>query len=303
MIIRYLDPKNDIAFKRIFGQEKNKEILLVLLNEVLKDQIKNPIKDVHFLSPFQEPEALAQKQSIVDVLCRDEEGTQYIIEMQVARQKGFRKRAEFYASRAFWSQMGEGEEYEHLKAVIFLAFCNFSLFPKKEHYKSDHKSKDTRTGEHDMNSVNFTFVELPKFEKQRHKEISELSQEEKFYYFLLHAPHTSPEDLAVLTKHDKVMEKAYQELNKVYWTKEEIDRYEDQKKRIRDNKAIIDCAREESKEEGIKLGEERAKQEMAKQMLVEKEPLEKIKKYTGLTSQSIEHLKKEMEDTAHRRNL
>ena len=88
---KYLNPQNDVAFKRIFGSEKNKDILISLLNEVLKNQLKDPIKEVKFLSPIQDPEVSASKQSIVDVLCRDKKGTQYIIEMQVAKTKGLKQ--------------------------------------------------------------------------------------------------------------------------------------------------------------------------------------------------------------------
>ncbi len=209
MLQRYLNPQNDIAFKRLFGQEKNKELLLALLSEVLEGQIKDPLKEVHFLPPFQEPEVVEYKQSIVDVLCRDEKGTQYIIGMQVAHQKVFCERAQYYIARAFSSQMKKGGKYEHVKGVIFLAFCNFVLFPSKQHYKSEIGSWDNETRSHQLDKLDFTFVELPKFQKQYHKEISELTQEEKFYYFLVHAPETKPEQLAVLTKQDKVMKKAY----------------------------------------------------------------------------------------------
>jgi len=109
---KFLNPKNDVAFKRLFGTDKNKDILITLLNVVLKSQLHRKIVEVIFLSPIQEPKALAKKQSIVDVLCKDEDGCQYIIEMQVADTEGFVERAQYYASKAFISQMNKGEQYE-----------------------------------------------------------------------------------------------------------------------------------------------------------------------------------------------
>ena len=108
MLSRFLDPKNDLAFKRIFGTDKHKDILIHFLNDVLgqKDGIK--ITDVKFLSPIQDPDVIAKKQSIVDVLCTDINGRKYIIEMQVARTSGFESRAQYYAAKAYTSQMGEG---------------------------------------------------------------------------------------------------------------------------------------------------------------------------------------------------
>ncbi len=78
---KFLDPKNDFAFRRIFGTEKNKDILVHFLNDILGLTGEAEIKDVKFLSPIQNPEIAAKKESIVDVLCRDSTGVQFICEM------------------------------------------------------------------------------------------------------------------------------------------------------------------------------------------------------------------------------
>ncbi len=78
---KFLDPKNDISFKRIFGTEKNKDILIHFLNDILGFTGKSTIKDIEFLSTIQDPDIASKKQSIVDVLCRDENGLQVIVEM------------------------------------------------------------------------------------------------------------------------------------------------------------------------------------------------------------------------------
>src|SRR5262245_672316 len=135
---KFLDPKNDYAFKTIFGTEKNKDILIHFLNDILAFPEGKKIKNVTFLKPIQDPEAVAKKKSIVDVLCSDEKGIQYIVEMQVARTVGFAKRAQYYAARAYSNQMNNGDSYHHLKEVIFLAITDFVMFPDKEPYKSDH---------------------------------------------------------------------------------------------------------------------------------------------------------------------
>jgi predicted transposase/invertase (TIGR01784 family) len=98
---KYLDPKNDYAFKRIFGTEKNQDILVHFLNDMLSFSGKNQIQSVSFLKTAQDPEIAAKKQSLVDVLCKDETGRQYIVEMQVARTPGFEKRAQYYAAKAY----------------------------------------------------------------------------------------------------------------------------------------------------------------------------------------------------------
>lgn len=102
---KFLDPKNNYAFRRIFGTEKNKDILIHFLNDILGRTGEAKIEDVAFLSPIQDPEIAAKKESIVDVLCRDSTGVRFICEMQVARTNGFEKRAQFYASKAMLSKL------------------------------------------------------------------------------------------------------------------------------------------------------------------------------------------------------
>src|SRR5580658_575745 len=101
---KFLSPKNDVAFKKIFGTEKNKDILIHFLNDMIRFNGKAHIKDVTILKTVQDPEIKAQKTSIVDILCKDENDEQYIVEMQVAKEKGFTKRAQLYAAKAYASQ-------------------------------------------------------------------------------------------------------------------------------------------------------------------------------------------------------
>ena len=295
MLGKYLDPKNDVAFKKIFGQEKNKDILIELLNSVLSKQIHTKVMDVTFLPPIQEPEIAAKKQSIVDILSKDQDGCQYIIEMQVFSQTGFEERAQYYASKAFIAQMGVGQAYETLKEVIFLAFTNFNIFPKKKHYKSEHITLDKKTKEHDLDKISFTFVNLPKFDAQRPRDLSKLSLEEKFYYFLYHAPEVKPEELKMLIGRDKVIKKAFKELDRFYWTTEEMIHYEQEEKRERDSRAILDYAEKKGEKKGEKRGIEKRNMEIAKKMLEEGIGMSLIEKLTGMATQRLSRLQREME--------
>ena len=128
MLSKFLDPKNDIAFRKVFGTEKNKDILIHFLNDMLVFKEKEPIVDVTFLKTVQDPDIAAQKTSIVDILAKDESGNQYIIEMQVAKEKGFVQRAQYYAAKAYISQANIGGKYHDLKEVIFIAIADFVMF-------------------------------------------------------------------------------------------------------------------------------------------------------------------------------
>ena len=169
LLSKFLDPKNDFAFKRIFGSEENKDILIHFLNDMITFKNNAVIRDVTFLKTVQDPDIAAKKTSIVDILCRDEKNNTYIVEMQVAKEKGFEKRAQYYAAKAYISQMNAGGQYHDLKEVIFLALSKFIIFPDKTEYKSDHVILDKKTYDRNLKDLSFTFVELPKFTKDIHE--------------------------------------------------------------------------------------------------------------------------------------
>ena len=237
---KFLDPKNDIAFKRVFGSENHKDILIHFINDILELKDSEQIESVEFLSPIQDPEIAYKKQSIIDVLCRDKNGVQIIVEMQVAPTKGFEKRAQYYAAKAYSRQLnsGSGEDgrYEHLKEVIFIAIANCTIFKDKAEYKSDHVILDKNSYEHDLQDFSFTFIELPKFKKDKISELETII--EKWCYFFKYAANTSEEDLKKLIGSDLVINQAYEALNQFNWTEQELIAYEQELKRIRTSGGI-----------------------------------------------------------------
>lgn len=290
---KYLDPKNDIAFKKVFGSEKNKDILIHFLNDILGSFKKNHIVDVEFLPTILHPETAIQKQSIVDVLCKDKKGAKYIIKMQVSAAKGFEKRAQYYAAKVYGDQARVGEEYHDLKEIIFLAIADYVIFPNKPHYKSDHIVLDKITYEHDLKDFFFTFIELPKF----HKNYEELfSTEEKWCYFFKHAHQITEEDVKKIIGDDNIIHKAYTALNQYYWTDEELRAYEAMKRERMDQKAILEYKIDEGKAlgriEGEAIGIEKEKMQTAKRLLQDGLAIDLVSRYTGLSKEQIEGLKK-----------
>ena len=227
MLSKFLDPKNDVAFRKIFGSEKNKDILIHFLNDMITFKEHGRIQEVTFLKTTQDPEIAAQKTSIVDILCKDEKGNTYIVEMQVAKEKGFVKRAQFYASKAYISQTHSGGSYHDLKEVIFLAIADFVMFPNNPDYKSDHVTLERKNHTNDLKDFSYTFIELPKFKLG----INDLkSILEKWCYFFKHAEETSESDLKRLIGHDQIIERAYQELNRFSWNEQELLTYDQAEK-------------------------------------------------------------------------
>lgn len=284
LISKFLDPKNDFAFKRIFGAERNKDILIHFINDMLDFRGDKAIQTVSFLKPSQDPEIAYKKQSILDVLCTDPLGRQYIIEMQVAKTPGFEKRAQYYAAKAYGSQLNEGEDYHNLKEIIFIAITNFIMFPDKPDYKSDHVILDKKHLTHDLKDFSFTFLELPKFNKT----IDELSTiVEKWAYFFKHAEETHEKELARIAGSDEVIERAYEELNRFSWSRQELFTYEQETKHELDNRVIREAQLAEARKTGLTEGraEGRAEGEHKKSIDVAKKLLSK-----GFSAEDVSEL-------------
>ncbi len=293
-ISKFLDPKNDVAFRRIFGSEKNKDILIHFINDVLELKNGDKIKEVTFLPTIQEPEIASKKQSIVDVLCKDENGVQIIIEMQVSPQEGFEKRAQYYAAKAYSRQLNkgknEGARYIDLKSVIFIAISDNIIFKDKVFYKSDHIILDKESYTHDLQDFSFTFIELPKFKITDINLLTNIV--EKWCYFFKHADETSEADLLRIIGSDQVIERAYEELNQFNWTEEELLTYEQETKRTMDNKAAEDYLIKTAKAEGKAEGEAKGKADMIKMMIKNGHSVEEIAKMTRLSVTKINELLK-----------
>jgi len=294
---KFLDPKNDVAFKKVFGSEKHKDILIHFINDILELKGSNQIEEVEFLSPIQNAEIASKKQSIVDVLCKDKNGVQIIVEMQVAPTKGFEKRAQYYAAKAYSRQLNSGKEvdgkYQNLKEVIFIAIADCIIFPNKIAYKSDHIILDKKSHEHDLQDFSFTFVELPKFTKTNISELNTIL--EKWCFFFKNASKTSEEDLKKLIGSDLVIEQAYDALSQFNWSEPELIAYDQEIKRIRDNVAALDYQLDKAKAEGMEKGKAEGKAErdikIAKNLLLLNIPLDTISSATGLSLSKLQKLK------------
>lgn len=293
MLNKFLDPKNDVAFRKIFGNEKNRDILIHFLNDMLIFKEKKPITEVQFLKTIQDPEIAAKKTSIVDLMCTDQDGNRYIVEMQVAKEKGFTKRAQYYAAKAYGSQLKIGEKYQNLKEVIFLAIADFIMFPNKVAYKSDHVILDKDSLEHDLRDFSFTFLELGKFNKT----IDELSSIiERWAYFFKYADETSKEDLAKIIGDEVIIQRAYEELDRFNWNEEELTAYEAAIKKQMDYEAAMEQKYDEGKIEGeakgLAAGEMKAKIDVAKKMLQAGLDVNIIRQITNLSVTEINNLLK-----------
>ena len=299
-ITRYLDPKNDVAFLRIFGQDKNSDILIHFINDVLR--LDNPIEDIEILHSTQNHDIAYKKQSIVDVLCKDSVGDQYIVELQVYPYPGFEKKAIFYASRTYCCQKEKGpnnmRDYANLKDVYFIAITNDP--EDKQAYLSNQRILDEESGTHDLKGLNFVFIELSKFSKTNIDELDKDNMIEQWCYFFRYAPESRAEDIQkIIDSNDGIISKAYGELDRHYWTEDELMQYEQSAKYQADNRSVVLAAEAKGEargkakglEEGKAKGLEEGKAEIARNMLSNGLDIDTIAKCTGLPKSEIEKIK------------
>src|SRR5581483_9967553 len=126
-MLEFLNPINDLAFKKIFGNENKKYILISFLNSILRLTGQEQITEVTLLNPNQAPQLLGAKETILDVRCQDQTGAGYIVEMQVLPQEFFDKRVLYYAAKAYSQQLTLGQTYRQLKPVVFLGILDFKF--------------------------------------------------------------------------------------------------------------------------------------------------------------------------------
>jgi len=170
MLPVFADPKTDVVFKRIFGAEAHKPLLMALLNDLLELSGTHRIRSLEHFSLEQRVTAPKSKLSIVDVKCTTRSGRRFVVEMQVLPVEGFEKRVVYNASKAYVIQAGEGDQYHKLCDVVGVTICNFKLWPRKikdRGYKipmlSRWRMQEQRSGHKGLRQIQYAFLELPKY--------------------------------------------------------------------------------------------------------------------------------------------
>jgi predicted transposase/invertase (TIGR01784 family) len=166
----FADPKTDFVFKRIFGAEARKPLLIALLNHLLELAGDRRILDLEHLSLEQHVAVPELKLSIVDVKCTDATGRRFVVEMQILKVEGFEKRVVYNASKAYVMQLRGADEYPALCDVMGVTICDFLLWPEQDEggrFKvpmlSRWRMQEQHSGEVGLPQVQYAFLELPKY--------------------------------------------------------------------------------------------------------------------------------------------
>ena len=288
-MVNFADPKNDLAFKKIFGNEQYPEVLISFLNAVLDFQGEREISEVSLTNPYQIPEIRELKQTVLDVRAKTVTGEQFIVEMQNESESHFDKRSLYYSAKAYSSQLKKGELYPKLKPVYFVGILNFRLFEGNPHYLSRHLILDKETHAHYLKDFEFAFIEVKKFRKQEEELVGIIDQ---WIYFLKEAPQLDevPASLAAVP----AIQQAFELANQYTWELAEAETYEYlQLKQLSHQYTLAEKAEKsfnKGREEGREEGERKRALEIAKKLLSQGMNRETVSQITGLAKDELSTL-------------
>jgi predicted transposase/invertase (TIGR01784 family) len=222
--MRYINPKTDLGFKKIFGSAGSEGILRSFLNGVLYEGLPR-IASLEIVDPYSIPRLEGMKDTYLDVRALLDDGQRVIIEMQVLNVPGMEKRVLYNAAKEYSNQLVKGDAYELLNPVIALTITDFIMFPELPGQVISRFAlkEKTKLVDYPQGDVELVFVELPKFDK----ELSELrTLTDDWVFFVRHAEDLS----AVPSAFDDVpeIEAAFQIAEAARMTREE-DRAMDRK--------------------------------------------------------------------------
>jgi predicted transposase/invertase (TIGR01784 family) len=293
----YLDPKNDITFRKVFGQHP--AVLISFLNALLPLPADGEVTDIEYLNPELLPEITALKNTIVDIRCRDAAGRQFLVEMQMLWTDHFESRILFNACKAFSHQISKGAPYNLLAPVYSLNIINQPFTGQKtvwyHHYKLSHQSLPGIF----ISGIEFVSVELPNFKPASYTGLRVTALWLRFLKEIKNRSTMIPQELMEVPE----IAEAVEALKETSYSEEELQQYERYWDVLRTQQTFINDAlrrgktegktegKIEGKIEGKTEGKMEEKQEIALKLIQRGFSNADIRDLTGLECDAIEALR------------
>ncbi|MEL6863865.1 MAG: Rpn family recombination-promoting nuclease/putative transposase [Bacteroidota bacterium] len=244
---KYINPLTDFGFKKLFGTEVNKILLIDFLNQVLPE--KHQIQDLSYANNEQLGVAEVDRKAIFDLFCTGNNGEKFIVEIQKAKQNFFKDRSVFYASFPIQEQGKKGIWNFQLAPVYTIGILDFVFDDHKEEEQLLHEvTLKNQRCEVFYDKLKFIYIELPKFKKKEH-ELN--SQFDKWLYVFCYLAELQDRPAAL---QEKIFTRLFEAAEIAKFSKDEREAYENSLKYYRDLNNVIDTSREEGREEGIEQG-------------------------------------------------
>ncbi len=291
MRAKYVNPFTDFGFKKIFGEEASKPMLLDFLNALLPQQAH--IKNLSFKNTEQLGQTIEDRKAIYDIYCENEQGEKFIVELQKAKQNYFKERTIYYSTFPIREQAEKGEWNYNLKAVFCIGVLDFTF----DDYGSEQGKNDVvheiklknQEGKTFYDKLTYIYLEMPNFTK---KEADLQTRLDKWLYFIKHLEDF--QHIPQIFKDEVVFVKAFEKAELSKFDPSEMDSYENSLKIYRDLKNVIDTASSEGELRGESRGELngriKERKDVAKALKDHGVAIEIIIKTTSLSKEEIDTL-------------
>ena len=292
-----ISPRVDIAFKKIFGVEENKDLLISLINSIVSNE--DQVSDIILLNPYNAQNFSREKLSILDIKAQGLDGKRFNIEIQISDEADYDKRALYYWAKLYTEQLEVAEDYSTLSKAIGIHILNFISIPEVDKYHNVFHITEKETGELYFKDLELHTIELKKFTKDSSEQLSDVvakvkSSLDMWMAFLTRHDLLQPENLPQ-NLNDTNIKKALTVLDVMNFNPLERDAYEDHLKWLRIEANTLKKAEAKGVEKGIEQGKEQGIQEGIKQTAINmlKQNLDNslISSVTGLSKDNILKLK------------
>ena len=246
---RYLDPKNDLTFKRIFGE--NSDLLIGFLNALIPLPPDRSIQEIEYLSAEQVPDSPVKKNSIVDVKCKDNNGRIFIVEMQMLWTDDFMQRIVFNAGKAYIRQLDKNKSYNLLQPVYSLAILNSNFDHLTEEFFHHYSIVNKENTDEVIEGLEFVLIELEKFKPEKWADRKMAVLWLRFLKEVGEGMRQLPDELAG----NKQIRQAAELCEEAAFTSEELDAYDRYWDIIRVEKTLREGSLAEGRAEGRAEGE------------------------------------------------
>jgi predicted transposase/invertase (TIGR01784 family) len=288
-----ISPKVDIAFKKIFGVEENKDLLISLINSIVG--VEDQVADVTLLNPYNPKSFKTDKLSILDIKAQGVDGKRFNIEIQISDEADYDKRALYYWAKLYTEQLKSSQGYDKLSKAIGIHILNFTSIPETKNYHNVFHIKEKSNNLIYFKDLELHTIELNKFTSDTSEELSDLVAKIKTSLDVWSAFLTRNDLLKIdnLPKElsDNNLKKALEVLNVMNFSSEERELYDDHLKWLMIEANTLKKTREEGREEGIAIGETRGIEKTAISMLQQKLDDSLIKSVTGFSQDQLDKLK------------
>ena len=281
-----INPRVDFAFKKLFGSEENKDLLMSLINAIVSSE--EQVVEVELKNPYNLAAYQAGKMSILDIKAKAENGRWFNVEMQISEDYNFDKRAIYYWAKLVTEQLSEGKMYKELKKTISINILDFNFIPDNIEVHNCYKIINTATGKDDKlhDIFELHYVELRKFSKSTEQIITAL---DRWSTFLTKADKLDKYDIPLELASDQAIVKAIAAVDRMFDEEERLV-YETRMQSLADVESKIASAEEKGIEKGLEQGINLATKNIALNLIKKGTAIEIIAEVTGLSAGYIKKI-------------